>query len=131
MPSVSTAAVVFLQQVVSEPWFGSSAPASVNNFLNLRSSSDPATCRRLLFTVSVIRLAAVFQKQKPKPGLNPRDFKYVKSRSGKQLRSPKNEDVTKPCEPEARNGNKPIVPCGLVSWSLFNDTYWFSLNNKA
>lgn len=57
--------------------------------------------------------------------------RYVKSRSDKQLRSPKNEDVTKPCEPEARNGNKPIVPCGLVAWSLFNDTYWFSLNNKA
>ncbi|KAI5667798.1 hypothetical protein M9H77_17651 [Catharanthus roseus] len=36
----------FLQQVVSEPWFGSSAPASVNNLSDLRSSSDPATCRR-------------------------------------------------------------------------------------
>ncbi|KAI5676026.1 hypothetical protein M9H77_06976 [Catharanthus roseus] len=57
--------------------------------------------------------------------------RYVKSRSDKQLRSPKYEDVTKPCEPEAHNGNKPIVPCGLVAWSLFNDTYWFSLKNKA
>ncbi|KAI5668501.1 hypothetical protein M9H77_18354 [Catharanthus roseus] len=84
---------IFLQQVVSEPQFGSSALAPVNNLSDLRSSSDPAilllllllllrllpclyffcfsACRWFLFTVSVIRLAAVFQKRKPKPVFNP------------------------------------------------------------
>ncbi|CDP10854.1 unnamed protein product [Coffea canephora] len=54
--------------------------------------------------------------------------RYVKSRSDKQLRNPENEDLTSPCEPEARVDNKPIVPCGLVAWSLFNDTYGFSVS---
>ena len=44
------------------------------------------------------------------------------------MRNPENEDLTSPCEPEARVDNKPIVPCGLVAWSLFNDTYGFSVS---
>ncbi|PIN24834.1 Cell cycle control protein [Handroanthus impetiginosus] len=56
--------------------------------------------------------------------------RYVKSRSDHQLWSPKDERNTKLCEPEAVNSdNKPIVPCGLIAWSLFNDTYSFSINN--
>ncbi|KAH1219394.1 ALA-interacting subunit 3 [Glycine max] len=43
--------------------------------------------------------------------------RYVKSRNDKQLRN-KTKD------------NQPIVPCGLIAWSLFNDTYKFSTNNK-
>jgi len=36
------------------------------------------------------------------------------------------------CEPEATSQDgAPIVPCGLIAWSLFNDTYSFSLNKKA
>lgn len=35
------------------------------------------------------------------------------------------------CDPEATANNKPIVPCGLIAWSLFNDTYGFSVNAKA
>ncbi|CAI9090891.1 OLC1v1025768C1 [Oldenlandia corymbosa var. corymbosa] len=59
--------------------------------------------------------------------------RYVKSRSDKQLRSPKDEDVTSTCDPEGRTtvGDKPIVPCGLVAWSLFNDTYGFYSKNEA
>ena len=39
---------------------------------------------------------------------------------------------TKTCSPEATaNGGGPIVPCGLVAWSLFNDTYSFARGNKA
>ncbi|KAM0066782.1 putative CDC50/LEM3 family protein [Helianthus debilis subsp. tardiflorus] len=52
---------------------------------------------------------------------------YVKSRSDKQLRSAAYESSTKECEPEARFNKSgdpvPIVPCGLIAWSLFNDTY--------
>ncbi|XP_015579304.1 ALA-interacting subunit 1 [Ricinus communis] len=58
--------------------------------------------------------------------------RYVKSRSDKQLRSKAGETNTDSCKPEAVTpSNAPIVPCGLIAWSLFNDTYGFSLKNKA
>ncbi|CAI5960353.1 unnamed protein product [Closterium sp. NIES-65] len=53
--------------------------------------------------------------------------RYVKSRSDSQLRgtniSGSDFDV---CQPEAYlwdNTSSPIRPCGLVAWSLFNDSY--------
>lgn len=58
--------------------------------------------------------------------------RYVKNRNDKQLRSTTFEQATKECEPEATIGpdKAPIVPCGLVAWSLFNDTYQFSVDSK-
>nr|BAD43093.1 unknown protein [Arabidopsis thaliana] len=56
--------------------------------------------------------------------------RYVKSRQDGQLRSPKDEHETKSCAPEDTLGGQPIVPCGLVAWSLFNDTYDFTRNNQ-
>lgn len=59
-------------------------------------------------------------------------FRYVKSRSDAQLRDPNSESETSACKPEdTLNGTKPIVPCGLIAWSLFNDTYSFSRNNRS
>lgn len=59
-------------------------------------------------------------------------FRYVKSRSDTQLRSRKSENDTSACDPEGTTSNgSPIVPCGLIAWSLFNDTYTFSVNSKA
>ncbi|XP_039173352.1 ALA-interacting subunit 3 [Eucalyptus grandis] len=58
--------------------------------------------------------------------------RYVKSRSDEQLRSKDGERKTNTCEPEAFAGDKgPIVPCGLIAWSLFNDTYKFSVNDTV
>uniref|UniRef100_A0A5B6Z023 ALA-interacting subunit n=1 Tax=Davidia involucrata TaxID=16924 RepID=A0A5B6Z023_DAVIN len=57
--------------------------------------------------------------------------RYVKSRSDKQLRSREYERETKDCLPEEKTNNHPIVPCGLIAWSLFNDTYRFSLKNEV
>lgn len=57
--------------------------------------------------------------------------RYVKSRSDKQLRSVSDEKSTTDCSPEDKTVDGPIVPCGLVAWSLFNDTYWFSVNSKT
>uniref|UniRef100_A0A2P2QN48 ALA-interacting subunit n=1 Tax=Rhizophora mucronata TaxID=61149 RepID=A0A2P2QN48_RHIMU len=58
--------------------------------------------------------------------------RYVKSRSDKQLRSKASESDTDNCKPEAVTlSNAPIVPCGLVAWSLFNDTYGFSVKSKV
>lgn len=61
--------------------------------------------------------------------------RYVKSRSDKQLRSKKDERDIKECSPEGTvlldGKEQVIVPCGLIAWSLFNDTFGFSLNNEA
>ena len=56
--------------------------------------------------------------------------RYVKSRSDKQLQSRASENDTSNCDPEdVTANNSAIVPCGLIAWSLFNDTYGFSVNN--
>ncbi|MCL7025592.1 hypothetical protein MKW94_020584 [Papaver nudicaule] len=57
------------------------------------------------------------------------------SRSDSQLRDPSKQHDTSSCRPEDVTGDKdkqtnPIVPCGLIAWSLFNDTYIFSLGNN-
>ncbi|KAG6423942.1 hypothetical protein SASPL_114350 [Salvia splendens] len=58
--------------------------------------------------------------------------RYVKSRSDRQLWNPKAESSTTVCDPEGQTGDgKPIVPCGLIAWSLFNDTYMLSKNDAA
>lgn len=58
--------------------------------------------------------------------------RYVKSRSEKQLRSRAGENSVSKCEPEASTlDGDPIVPCGLIAWSLFNDTYKFSVGSKS
>jgi hypothetical protein len=47
----------------------------------------------------------------------------VKSRSDEQLLSGNASD-TSACKPEEKTSDgKTIVPCGLIAWSLFNDTY--------
>jgi len=58
--------------------------------------------------------------------------RYVKSRSDKQLLYKDAAHLTKDCDPEGYSADgAPIVPCGLVAWSLFNDTYTISVNKKA
>ncbi|KAI3816828.1 hypothetical protein L1987_16533 [Smallanthus sonchifolius] len=57
--------------------------------------------------------------------------RFVKSKSDKQLRNPEDENDLHSCYPEANTAdNKPIVPCGLIAWSLFNDTYKLSTRGK-
>ncbi|XP_009599294.1 ALA-interacting subunit 3 [Nicotiana tabacum] len=56
--------------------------------------------------------------------------RYVKSRSDQQLKNPSKMDDTGSCEPEDKLNGLPIVPCGLIAWSLFNDTYNFSRSNQ-
>jgi hypothetical protein len=55
--------------------------------------------------------------------------RYVKSRSGEQLKSRSAENDTDACEHEDVTKDKdgmPVVPCGLIAWSMFNDTYSFT-----
>lgn len=53
------------------------------------------------------------------------NFRYVKSRSDKQLLHGLNYHDTSSCKPQESNNGLPIVPCGLIAWSLFNDTFNF------
>ncbi|CAA7016258.1 unnamed protein product [Microthlaspi erraticum] len=57
--------------------------------------------------------------------------RYVKSRSDAQLRNVGDERQIGACKPEDDVGGQPIVPCGLIAWSLFNDTYALSRNNQT
>lgn len=57
-------------------------------------------------------------------------FRYVKSRNDAQLRDRSKASDTSNCDPEATVDGKPIVPCGLIAWSLFNDTYNLIRNNE-
>ncbi|WVZ77697.1 hypothetical protein U9M48_025535 [Paspalum notatum var. saurae] len=57
--------------------------------------------------------------------------RYVKSRNDAQLRDNSSASETSNCDPEAKTADgKPIVPCGLIAWSLFNDTYSLIHNNE-
>ncbi|MCO5573269.1 hypothetical protein L7F22_027038 [Adiantum nelumboides] len=55
--------------------------------------------------------------------------RYVKSRSDEQLLDGSATD-TDDCKPEQQLGGLPIVPCGLIAWSLFNDTYNISTGGR-
>ncbi|KAK1592364.1 hypothetical protein Q3G72_023721 [Acer saccharum] len=56
--------------------------------------------------------------------------RYVKSRSDKQLFQGLKYNDTSSCQPEKLNNGLPIVPCGLIAWSLFNDTYSFTRGTR-
>ncbi|KAL5712776.1 hypothetical protein ACHQM5_014913 [Ranunculus cassubicifolius] len=53
--------------------------------------------------------------------------RYATSKSERQLFGEKKN--THGCKPEKEIKDYPIVPCGLIAWSLFNDTYQFYLND--
>lgn len=58
-------------------------------------------------------------------------IRYVKSRNDQQLRDKKKANETDYCDPEEKTADgKPIVPCGLIAWSLFNDTYTFTRGSE-
>ncbi|KAL6894206.1 hypothetical protein ACP4OV_008304 [Aristida adscensionis] len=56
--------------------------------------------------------------------------RYVKSRNDKQLRYGAKYMCDSQDPVQWDNDGRPIVPCGLVAWSLFNDTYGFTRGSK-
>lgn len=58
-------------------------------------------------------------------------FRYVKSKSDQQLLRGLGYNDTSACKPVETSDGQPIVPCGLIAWSLFNDTYSFSRGPSA
>ncbi|XP_077221243.1 ALA-interacting subunit 1-like [Tasmannia lanceolata] len=96
----------------------------------IRSSKTNKTCTRTLIVPKNMKSPVYVYYELYNFYQNHR--RYVKSRSDKQLQSRKSENETSTCDPEATTSNgSSIVPCGLIAWSLFNDTYRFSRNNKV
>ncbi|PKA56791.1 Putative ALA-interacting subunit 2 [Apostasia shenzhenica] len=51
--------------------------------------------------------------------------RYVKSRSDKQLLHGLQLNDISSCLPVESHNGLPVVPCGLIAWSFFNDTFTF------
>ncbi|XP_077246981.1 ALA-interacting subunit 1-like [Tasmannia lanceolata] len=101
-----------------------------NKLAFIQSSKTNKTCIRTLTVPKLMKRPVYVYYELDNFYQNHR--RYVKSRSDKQLQSRKNEKETSTCDPEATTSNgSSIVPCGLIAWSLFNDTYRFSLKNKG
>uniref|UniRef100_A0A5B6ZZJ6 ALA-interacting subunit n=1 Tax=Davidia involucrata TaxID=16924 RepID=A0A5B6ZZJ6_DAVIN len=91
-------------------------------------SSDDKTCNRTLTVPKNMKRPIYVYYQLDNFYQNHR--RYVKSRSDEQLKDPNSENDTSACKPEDSANGMSIVPCGLIAWSLFNDTYSFSHNNQ-
>lgn len=58
-------------------------------------------------------------------------IRYMKSRSTRQHQGEDVKSVAS-CHPVAHlSKRKPIIPCGLMAWTLFNDTYSFNSGNTS
>ncbi|CAN8303268.1 unnamed protein product [Cochlearia groenlandica] len=102
------------------------APARTNKVAFIQGSGDKICNRTLKVTKRMKQPVYVYYQLE---NFYQNHRRYVKSRSDSQLRSPKYENQISACKPEDDVGGKPIVPCGLIAWSLFNDTYALSRNN--
>ncbi|PSS14291.1 ALA-interacting subunit like [Actinidia chinensis var. chinensis] len=92
-------------------------------------SSEDKTCNRTLRVPKHMKQPIYVYYQLDNFYQNHR--RYVKSRSDEQLKNSNSESDTSSCKPEGTIANgSSIVPCGLIAWSLFNDTYSFSRNNQ-
>ncbi|KAL5574321.1 hypothetical protein UlMin_023918 [Ulmus minor] len=104
------------------------AKYSKNYLAYIQNSKTNKTCTRRLIVPKQMKSPVFIYYQLDNFYQNHR--RYVKSRSDKQLRSKASEYDTNKCKPEDSANGSPIVPCGLIAWSLFNDTYWFSVKNS-
>lgn len=105
-------------------------PASASNDkVKYIQSSEDKTCNRTIIVPKHMKKPIYVYYQLDNFYQNHR--RYVKSRSDKQLKSNSSFASTSDCDPEdTTSDGMPIVPCGLIAWSLFNDTYSFSRNNS-
>ncbi|KAK7827700.1 putative ala-interacting subunit 2 [Quercus suber] len=89
----------------------------------IKDSSYPKNCSRTLKVNRYMKAPIYIYYQLDNYYQNHR--RYVKSRSDQQLLHGLGSNKTSLCKPEQSNNGLPVVPCGLVAWSLFNDTYKF------
>lgn len=96
-----------------------------NKLAYIQSDSTSKNCRRILRVPKHMKAPIYVYYQLDNFYQNHR--RYVKSRSDKELLlglKTKAKDRTD-CVPEGYSNGLRIVPCGLIAWSLFNDTYKF------
>ncbi|CAL5341431.1 unnamed protein product [Camellia sinensis] len=103
-------------------------PASRSDKIKYIQSQDDKTCNRTLTVPKRMKQPIYVYYQLDNFYQNHR--RYVKSRSDQQLKYATSETDTSTCKPEDTANGASIVPCGLIAWSLFNDTYSFSHNNQ-
>ncbi|OMO85640.1 hypothetical protein CCACVL1_10065 [Corchorus capsularis] len=127
---VSLSASEHVVEIVDRYDEGCIPSAYANNKLGyIQSSLTNKSCTRTLSVPKLMKGPVVIYYQLDNFYQNHR--RYVKSRSDQQLRSKAAGSNTITCSPEAETlHDGPIVPCGLIAWSLFNDTYGFYVNNK-
>ncbi|KAL5205984.1 hypothetical protein ABZP36_034193 [Zizania latifolia] len=101
-----------------------------NKVAYVQNPSIDKTCTRIFKVPKDMQKPIYIYYQLDKFYQNHRRF--VRSRNDLQLRNPKKAKDTQYCSPEAAAyGGRPIVPCGLRAWSLFNDTYSFTRGNQT
>ncbi|KAL4387097.1 hypothetical protein GQ457_09G004010 [Hibiscus cannabinus] len=94
----------------------------------IQADSIPKNCSLLLKVDQYMKAPIYIYYQLDNYYQNHR--RYIRSRSDQQLLHGRNSHGTSFCRPVESNNNRPIVPCGLIAWSLFNDTFTF-IRGKA
>lgn len=92
-----------------------------NKVAYIKDNSIPKNCSRLLKVYKHMKAPINIYYQLDNYYQNHR--RYVKSKNDRQLLHGLGYNDTSSCKPQESNNGLPIVPCGLIAWSLFNDTY--------
>ncbi|PRQ29504.1 putative ALA-interacting subunit 2 [Rosa rugosa] len=92
-----------------------------NKVAYIKDNSIPKNCSRYLKVYKHMKAPINIYYQLDNYFQNHR--RYVKSKNDRQLLHGLGYNDTGSCKPEESNNGLPIVPCGLIAWSLFNDTY--------
>ncbi|XP_059668791.1 putative ALA-interacting subunit 2 [Cornus florida] len=95
-----------------------------NKLAYIKDNSIPKNCSRFLKVNKHMKAPIYIYYQLDNYYHNHR--RYVKNRSDQQLLHGLKYNDTSSCRPEELNNGLPVVPCGLIAWSLFNDTFTFS-----
>ncbi|KAL6197428.1 hypothetical protein ACLB2K_033037 [Fragaria x ananassa] len=92
-----------------------------NKVAYIKNNSIPKNCSRYLKVYKHMKAPINIYYQLDNYYQNHR--RYVKSKNDEQLLHGLGYNDTSSCKPEDSNNDLPVVPCGLIAWSLFNDTY--------
>ncbi|XP_073149692.1 putative ALA-interacting subunit 2 [Henckelia pumila] len=98
-------------------------PFRSNKFAYITDSSITKNCSKYLKIRKHMKAPIYIYYQLDNYYQNHR--RYVKSRSDQQLLHGLEYKDLRSCAPEDIHHGLPVVPCGLIAWSVFNDSYTF------